>query len=179
MQTITRIGTFDSAHRVMNERVKCYNVHGHTYKYELTFSFSKMQGIGYPIDFKEIKRIACQWIDDNLDHAAILNPKDDILIRSSIELDSKIWLMTLNGKKYCNPTVENLVKEIFLAMRFLFVKYNELNIYHVRLYETPNCYTDCYSNSINETEEDNFAKLKGDSILKYANEKGVIDYFKN
>ena len=31
MQLITRKGTFDSGHRVMNEQYKCYNLHGHTY----------------------------------------------------------------------------------------------------------------------------------------------------
>lgn len=177
MQTITRTGTFDSAHRVMNEAVKCFNIHGHTYKYELTFSFKQIQKIGYCIDFKEIKRIACQWIDDYLDHAIILNPLDDSLLKTAYELKSKIWIMSLNGKSYCNPTVENIVKEIFLAMKILFVRYNELKIHHIRLYETPNCYTDCNGDSISIKEEDNFYAIKGSEIIAYANDKGMIDYY--
>ena len=65
-QTITRKGNFDSAHRVLNEKFKCYNVHGHTYLYELTFQFDSMERIGYAIDFKEIK-ITAQGIDLLLD----------------------------------------------------------------------------------------------------------------
>ena len=56
VQYITRKGNFDSGHRVMNEFMKCYNIHGHTYLYELTFSFENMEEIGYAIDFKEIKK---------------------------------------------------------------------------------------------------------------------------
>ena len=83
MQYITRSGTFDSGHRVMNERMKCFNLHGHTYLYDLTFSFDSMKDIGYAIDFKEIKRVACQWIDDILDHGFIVNPKDIVYIKDS------------------------------------------------------------------------------------------------
>ena len=45
MQYITRKGNFDSGHRVMNEQYKCYNLHGHTYLYELTFNFQEMEDI--------------------------------------------------------------------------------------------------------------------------------------
>ena len=118
-QTITRKGTFDSMHRVMNERMKCFNVHGHTYLFELTFGFSQMEDIGYAIDFKEVKRVGCQWIDDILDHGAILNPKDAVLIDAVNSVDSKLYKMSLNGgEEYCNPSVENLVKEIFMLNLF-------------------------------------------------------------
>lgn len=41
-QYITRKGNFDSGHRVMNERMKCFNIHGHTYLYELEFEFNEI-----------------------------------------------------------------------------------------------------------------------------------------
>ena len=117
MQLITRNGNFDSAHRVMNEKMKCFSLHGHTYLYSLTFSFEKMESIGYALDFKEIKRVYMQWIDDILDHGSILNPKDEIVIKAVNELGNKLWLMSLNGEgEYCNPSVENIAKEIFLSL---------------------------------------------------------------
>ena len=73
IQFISRKGNFDSGHRVMNERMKCFNIHGHTYLFELTFSFENMEEIGYAIDFKEIKRVFLQWIDDILDFCGIYN----------------------------------------------------------------------------------------------------------
>jgi 6-pyruvoyltetrahydropterin/6-carboxytetrahydropterin synthase len=177
MQYITRSGTFDSGHRVMNESMKCFNLHGHTYLYDLTFSFDSMKEIGYAIDFKEIKRVACQWIDDKLDHGFIANPHDQIYIKAADHELSKIWIMSLNGKNvYCNPSVENVVKEIFLAMEILFEEYDDLNIHEIKLNETPKCYTICTSESIIESERNNFKEIRYDEIKNYANEKGIVEY---
>lgn len=180
MQYISRKGNFDSAHRVMNEKMKCFNLHGHTYIFELTFSFESIAQIGYAIDFKEIKRVACQWIDDALDHGVICNPKDELVIETARQLDSKRWLMSLNGEyEYCNPTVENIAKEIFLAMEILFFDgYNEsgLKIHHIKLYETPNCWTDCDNDSINDIERANFRSHNGEMLFSYAQGVGIMNY---
>lgn len=176
-QTITRKGSFDSGHRVMNEKMKCFNMHGHTYLYELEFSFTQMEDIGYSIDFKEIKRVGAQWIDDKLDHGMILNPHDSAVISATNETNSKLWLMGLNGTgAYCNPTVENIAKEIFLAMMILFKEYQGLKINKVTLYETPNCYTTCTYQSISELEEKNWNKFNAYAVEQYAKEKGIVNY---
>lgn len=157
--------------------MKCYNIHGHTYLYELTFGFGRVENIGYAIDFKEIKRIACQWIDDKLDHAAILNPQDTKCIELCMKLNSKLWLMSLNETEYCNPTVENIAKEVFLAMQLLAVKMAKgLNIHHVRIYETPNCYCDTTNVSISSEERNNFFLMNKEKINKYAEERGSMQY---
>jgi 6-pyruvoyltetrahydropterin/6-carboxytetrahydropterin synthase len=175
-QTITRKGTFDSGHRVMNEKMKCFNVHGHTYLYELTFKFQTMESIGYAIDFKEIKRVGCQWIDDMFDHGMLINPKDQNIITMCNSLESKKWIMSLNGKdEYCNPTVENIAKEIFLGLVSL-LNSKTLKLERVRLYETPNCFTDCFANSISMDESKNFMRLRGKELDNYKQEKGVLEY---
>lgn len=177
VQTITRKGSFDSGHRVMNEAMKCFNLHGHTYLYQLTFSFNAMEEIGYAIDFKEIKRVACQWIDDLLDHGMILNPMDTGVIRCAEDTGSKLWLMSLNGEgKYCNPSVENIAKEVFLAMEYLFEAYPCLIIKAVKIYETPNCATKCKANSISSEERINWGKANMASVLAYAESKGIVEY---
>lgn len=177
-QTIVRKGTFDAGHRVMNEKMKCFNMHGHTYHYELHFEFTSTEEIGYAIDFKEIKRIGCQWIDDLLDHGMILNPEDHIPIAACVSTGSKLWLMSLNGKKqYCNPTAENLAKEIFLAMEILFdSRGNGLRIKEIILYETPNCFVNCTEHSIAGHEAQNFYDLNQDDIIRYAKGKGLVEY---
>lgn len=176
-QYITRKGTFDSGHRVMNERMKCFNTHGHTYLYELEFEFNEMEDIGYAIDFKEIKRIGCQWIDDLLDHGMILNPEDKLLIQTTEALGGKTWLMSLNGHyKYCNPSVENIAKEIFLAMEVLFKNYEYLKIHKITIYETPNCFTTCVKESISESERKNWNEVRYEQVNFYAVSKGQIEY---
>jgi 6-pyruvoyltetrahydropterin/6-carboxytetrahydropterin synthase len=182
IQYISRKGNFDSGHRVMNEFMKCYNIHGHTYLYELTFSFENMEEIGYAIDFKEIKRVFCQWIDDILDHGMILNPEDKKLIQTTEEYGTKLWLMSLNGRgEYCNPSVENIAKEVFLSMEILSnTLYRDsqtgLKIHNVKIYETPNCWTDCDHFSISDKERENFYNVRLSEIETYGKLKGVLEY---
>lgn len=176
-QTIVRKGSFDSGHRVMNEKMKCFNMHGHTYLYELEFEFNQMEEIGYAIDFKELKRVACQWIDDYLDHGMIVNPKDEEVIKAAVATGSKIWYMSLNGQgEYCNPSVENLAKEMFLSMAQLFKEYPDLKINKITLYETPNCYTVCTKEAISISESENWLTQNQEEVLKYAKDKGILEY---
>lgn len=177
MQLISRKGNFDSGHRVMNEKFKCFNIHGHTYLYELVFEFGSMEDIGYNIDFKEIKRVGCQWIDDILDHGMLLNPLDIDMINVCNILNSKYWLMSLNGKlEYCNPSVENIAKEVFLAIEYLFEGHKGLYLNKIIIYETPNCATTCTQKSINDNEKLNFLNVRIEELQKYKEEKGMIEY---
>lgn len=175
-QTITRKGSFDAGHRVMNERMKCFNLHGHTYLYELEFKFNQMEDIGYAIDFKEIKRVGCQWIEDCLDHGMILNPKDESVIDACRKTNSKIWEMSLNGQfLYCNPSAENIAKEMFLAISYL-LNNKCLKLQKIRLFETPNCYTDCFADSVSLTEEKNFMLAREYDLKEYKEKMGTFEY---
>jgi 6-pyruvoyltetrahydropterin/6-carboxytetrahydropterin synthase len=137
-----------------------------------------MEDIGYAIDFKEVKRVGCQWIDDILDHGMILNPHDIQLIDVTKALGSKMWLMSLNGKEnYCNPSAENISKEIFLAMMVLFEQYSKtLKISAIKLYETPNCYVLCKKESISDVEAQNWMEANYEKVHDYALEKGKMEY---
>ncbi len=182
IQYITRKTNLDCGHRVMNEKMKCFNIHGHTYLTELTFSFENMEEIGYAIDFKEIKRVFVEFLQDYLDHGMILNPKDEKLIEITKDYGSKLWLMSLNGDgEYCNPSVENIAKEVFLSMAVigstLYGNSNTgLKIHNVKIFETPNCWTDCQYDSITDSEAANFMKSRYEEIRAYAEEKGVLEY---
>jgi len=177
MQLISRKGNFDSGHRVMNEKFKCFNVHGHTYLYELVFEFDSMEEVGYNIDFKEIKRVGCQWIDDLLDHGMILNPCDIVMREVCLKIGSKYWLMSLNGEsQYCNPSVENIAKEVFLAIECLFIGHGGLYLHNVLIHETPNCATSCSRESIDESERENFIDCRGKELQEYKEKKGMLEY---
>jgi 6-pyruvoyltetrahydropterin/6-carboxytetrahydropterin synthase len=177
MQLITRKTEFDASHRVMNEKMKCYNQHGHRYTTYITFSFENMEDIGYAIDFKEIKRVGMQWIDDILDHGAIYNPQDFDFIEPCKKHHTKLWLMSLHGENnYCNPTVENISKEIFLAMEVLFKEYKLLKIHEVVIYETPNCYVNCKYESITKMERENWMNKNYEQVRRYAEDKGIVEY---
>lgn len=177
MQLITRKVEIDYGHRVMNERMKCYNNHGHRGVIELTFSYDSIQDIGYQIDFKEIKRIGGQWLDDMLDHCFIVNPHDTVMIEACEKVGSKLWIMSLNGKNnYCNPTAENISKEIFLTMEILFLGFEDLQIDSIKFYETPNCWIDTNKSSISVNDRINFNLVNKENILQYAKNKGIVEY---
>jgi len=177
MQLITRKFEFDAGHRVMNERVKCFSNHGHRYYGDLVFEFTTTEEIGYNIDFKEIKRVGCQWIDDYWDHGTLLNPHDTKLIDVLREINTKVWLMSLNGEgNYCNPTVENLSRELFLAQQLLFQSVKGLSLHQIRMYETPNCWTDCFNESISDSERINFLDVHKSELVHYGIDKGVFEY---
>ena len=157
--------------------MKCFNLHGHTYHCELEFEFNEMEDIGYAIDFKELKRVGCQWIDDLMDHGVLVNPKDEAVIEAAVKTGSKIWYMGLNGAgKYCNPSAENIAKEIFLAMTVLFQSYKDLRIHKITLWETPNCWTTCTKESISNEEASNWMEANYVPVNQYAEAKGVMNY---
>lgn len=143
MATVTRIFEFDAAHRVMNERVKCFNLHGHRFKVEVTFEYNKKAALGYAIDFKEIKRIVGAYIDEHLDHACILNPLDKELIDLCKKNGWRVYIVGMGRNEDINPSAENLASEILYIVKQLFIK-DRANIRptNIRLYETPNCWVD-------------------------------------
>lgn len=140
MATVTRIFEFDAAHRVMNEKVKCFNLHGHRFKVEVTFEYASKGALGYAIDFKEIKRIVGAWIDEKLDHACILNPQDEQLITMCRKNKWRLYVMGMGNYGDINPSAENLASELFYTIGKL--NLSGVKIVTLRLYETPNCWVD-------------------------------------
>jgi len=184
IQFITRKTNMSCGHRVMDHTMKCFSLHGHEYLVELTFSFSQTDRIGYALDFSEIKRVFVQFLQDHMDHGMILNPCDTKVIDTVKAIDSKYWLMSLNGDEYCNPSVENITKEVFISMSLLsYYLYpdniNDLNIHKVLIYETPNCFAECLRESISKEEVTNFTLKRHDLIRQYDEEKGVKNYDRN
>ena len=178
IQYISKDGSFDAAHRIVNHNGGCGNIHGHIYKFTLRFSFEsdKMEdpGLGYAIDFSEIKRIGLAFINDHFDHAYIANPKD-YMVDVLKEHNSKHWLMGLNGTEFCNPSVENMAKEIFMIMNILF-NGRGITIDKVILYETPTSHTECFIGSIPLNEMQTFHKQYEEYIMDYAVLKGKQSY---
>ena len=171
MATVTRIFEFDAAHRVMNERVKCFNLHGHRFKVEVTFEYNKKAALGYAIDFKEIKRIVGAYIDEHLDHACILNPLDKELIDLCKKNGWRVYIVGMGRNEDINPSAENLASELFYIVKQLFIK-DRFNIWptNIRLYETPNCWVDADGWSI--VPMDDFVN----NLNEWRKSKGEMNY---
>ena len=167
MQLFTRKGKLNIGYRIMDEGIQ-----GCTYDYEISFSFIPPPGSYVDFDFTDIKKIGFQWINDNINHGMILNPKDNITIKAAKATGSKIWLMSLNGEKsHCNPSVENITKEIFLSMQILFNHQHSgtgIEIEEIKIWKTPNCYISCNQGSIDDLESKNFFDARLKEIDSYA-----------
>lgn len=171
MNTVARIFEFDAAHRVMNEKVKCFNLHGHRFKVEAAFEYSSKGALGYAIDFKEIKRIVGDWIDEKLDHACILNPKDEQLIMLCRNQDWKLYIMGMGTFGDINPSAENLASELFYIIRQLFAEDDSgVRLVKLRLYETPNCWVE--TETIDYVGSSSFIN----GIKEWRKEKGNFNY---
>ncbi len=142
---ITRKGNFDSMHRVVDHPGKCRNIHGHTYLYEVSVE-TEDTGIGYGMDFADIKTAISNYVDTYLDHGSILNPADKDIIKLCKDMDSKYYVMqSPDGREYMNPTAENISREMYFTLQKMLERKNIAGfkwISNIRLFETPNCYVD-------------------------------------
>lgn len=174
--TIHRKGRFDAGHRLLDEKFRCFNIHGHTFHYELVFEFQKVHALGYAMDFKEIKRIAGAWIQDHWDHGFIANPADQVMIDTCRQLGTKCYALHLvDDHNYCNPTVENTTKELFFVASTL-VDHKGITLTRVVLNESSDSSVTCQGLT---TEEWQHFKNNNDfyqSLLNYRESKGQIQY---
>jgi 6-pyruvoyltetrahydropterin/6-carboxytetrahydropterin synthase len=174
--TIARTGKFDAAHRVLDERFQCFHLHGHEYRYELSFEWEKSLELGYPIDFKEIKRVLCTWIDEHMDHSFIANPTDTDFICLCKKHGLKVYEMhgaeTQGG--YCNPTAENIAKELFFASHVL-LESSFIRTGSIKLWETQNCYVLCTRLAPQEFERFTQSSLYS-NLLEWRKKKGTVEY---
>jgi 6-pyruvoyltetrahydropterin/6-carboxytetrahydropterin synthase len=73
MTTVTKTVRFDAAHILTNHSGLCKNLHGHTYRVDISVSASGTKDDGMVMDFKDLKKIATSVICDRFDHAFIYN----------------------------------------------------------------------------------------------------------
>ncbi|MCX5750058.1 MAG: 6-carboxytetrahydropterin synthase QueD [Candidatus Saganbacteria bacterium] len=87
--------TFDAAHALRGYNGPCENLHGHTWRVQITLSSVKLNKIGIVKDFREIKEALSASISD-FDHT---NLNDLPIFKKE------------------NPTSENLARIIFERMK--------------------------------------------------------------
>src|SRR5690554_5711471 len=63
------------AHQQHTHDGHCSFIHGHNWSIEVTFEASELDENGFVVDFGKLKFLK-QWIEDNLDHACLLNESD-------------------------------------------------------------------------------------------------------
>ena len=73
MITATKTIRFDAAHVLTNHQGLCKNLHGHTYRVDVSVAQGDGDTRDMVIDFKDLKRIASEVVCERFDHAFIYN----------------------------------------------------------------------------------------------------------
>lgn len=138
MITCTRKLYFDAAHRVMEHESKCRMLHGHRYTVEATFEAMELDSVDRVVDFAIVQELLGGWLDKNWDHNVILNDKDRILgNRIAEETGQEPYYIPFN------PTAERMADYLLRqVIPRLFMDYQGLVCWHIRLWETPNSYAE-------------------------------------
>lgn len=130
--------TFDCAHMLTGYNGACANLHGHTYKLEVTVG-GEIQENGMVVDFAEMKKVL-KKVTDGLDHAFVYNKNArDEKGKSSTELSIAGILNSQGLKTYPMEsivTAENMAKDII----YLILLHLEVPFVEVKLWETPTSY---------------------------------------
>jgi 6-pyruvoyltetrahydropterin/6-carboxytetrahydropterin synthase len=114
---------------------KCKNLHGHRYVVEITAAAPQLDDLGRVVDFSVIKKIVGGYIDRHWDHGTIAHQDDFDLIDLCAEKNWKLFTM------FDNPTAENMARALYAISNKLLADCG-VEVVHVRLYETPNCWAD-------------------------------------
>lgn len=145
MEITTRL-EFDAGHRIPDHKSQCRNLHGHRYAIEITLSGEIIQADsvsenGMVMDFADVKRIARETIVDRWDHAFLVYAQDTVVVNflNSLPNHKTVLFPTV-------PTAENMAAEAFKLLKAEYKDTfgNQLQLVRVRLYETPNSWTDAY-----------------------------------
>ena len=146
--TCTKTFTFDAAHRLADHPGLCKNLHGHTYKLEVTAE-AATEGVhsDMVIDFGELSKLVKENIVSLFDHATIINACNT---RDTAETELHQYLI-----KHCmryillpyKPTAENMAKFIMTALQLkVFEVFGDnLEITCIRLYETPTSFVEVHN----------------------------------
>ena len=158
--TVTKVHEWDMAHRLGDGYTsKCKHLHGHRYKLEITLGCAKLDPYGMVQDFGTIKTLLGGWIDQHLDHAALVSLNDGRLLDFVKEEGQRHHAVKFN------TTVEHIVVWLAGVLQQVLDEHvrnkaalapkaepnfvlrdsgRALTITHLRLYETPNGYADWY-----------------------------------
>lgn len=140
---LTRLFTFEAAHALHNYKGGCRNIHGHSYRLEVTIIGTPIVSETHPndgmvMDFKDLKKIVQETIIDPIDHALLLRQDAPLeLVEALRHLEHKLVLTPFQ------PTCENMLIDFKQRIRHLLPDYVELH--SLKLWETEKSFAEWYA----------------------------------
>lgn len=135
---VTREITFDSAHMLSNYVGRCHNLHGHTYKLQVTLEGEVEDETGMVVDFQVLDRYIRSVID-SYDHAIIFSSEK---YREESENELLQWVEEFDMdyiicRSKC--TAENIASDICYDIQHLVGEHYKVTC---KLWETPNSFAE-------------------------------------
>jgi 6-pyruvoyltetrahydropterin/6-carboxytetrahydropterin synthase len=140
---LTRLFTFETAHALQNYKGGCRNIHGHSYRLEVTIIGTPIVSETHPndgmvMDFKDLKKLVQETIIDPIDHALLLRQDASLeLVEALRHLNHKLVLTPFQ------PTCENMLIDFKQRIRHLLPPYVELH--SLKLWETEKSFAEWYA----------------------------------
>lgn len=156
MIRVTKEYSWDMAHMLANHDGLCKNVHGHTYKMQVTVGSDDVQreigtaaDYGMVVDFKQLSNLVKQEVVEQWDHAFMAWENSNDPVEQAITK-----LLYANGRRiilvHYRPTAENMVKHIFdkLELAF-FIEFGErIKLLGIKLWETPTSFAELLAEEV-------------------------------
>jgi 6-pyruvoyltetrahydropterin/6-carboxytetrahydropterin synthase len=139
---LTKDFTFEMAHVLEGYDGPCRNVHGHSYRLQVTVIGSPITDITNPkygmvMDFGQLKAIVKRLVIDRFDHVLLVNSKSNLLKSAH-----NISLGKLEPVDY-QPTCENLL--VHIAQLISSELPQSTKLHHLKLHETATSFAEWYA----------------------------------
>lgn len=126
---LTKQFSFEMAHALMGYPGKCRNIHGHSYKMEVTVTGVPQPNTGMVIDFKLLKDIVNEAIVDQFDHHLVLSQQADVELIHAVQKNfERVKLLPFQ------PSTENLLDHFANLIQAKLP--SNVQLYSVKLQET-------------------------------------------
>lgn len=148
--------------------------------YDLEFDFTPTTSSDTEIERakEEVQRIGHRWIKDYLNDAVIISSTDAEAIEVLRATGCRIWYTSLAGKDtHSEPSIDNLTKEIFLAMAALFESDPSLQISKVTLYESETSLLICTKTTILPEEAGKWLSVHYDVLKQYVDDRNTTIHY--
>ena len=135
-----RYHDFSMGHRVLGHEGKCRFLHGHNYRMHFTVEHvtRELDELGRVLDFSVIKKVLCEWIEDNWDHKMMLYEMDCAVSQLKAFEESEAYVVVP-----FNPTAENIAEYFLTAIAPRLLKSYGCKLTKVVLEETRKCSVEC------------------------------------
>lgn len=127
MLSITKIFSFEAAHRISNYQGACSQVHGHSYKLQITVSAEMPGDNDMILDFKVLKDLVQNHVLSLWDHSLMLKGN----------AENRQFFLNYPGKIYwmdSEPTAERMLIDISRKLEPVLPDY--VNLEEIVLFET-------------------------------------------